>query len=69
MQDHLNMLVVKSQKREDGMYLLLVPKGLDEAQMQSGFDEIGLEPADVYEVSDWQVSKAGLAAVFLPHFQ
>ncbi|MDY0170039.1 MAG: hypothetical protein RBS80_26075 [Thermoguttaceae bacterium] len=69
MQNHLNMLVVKAQDREDGMYLVLVPEGLDEAQMRSGFDEIGLKPADVYEVSDWQTSKAGVAAVFLPYFQ
>jgi len=43
------------------MYLLLAPEELDEAQMRAGFAELGLEPADVYHISGWQVSGVGLA--------
>ncbi len=69
MEDQLDMLVVKPKGRDDGMYLLLAPENLDEAQMRAGFAELGLEPADVYQISGWQTSEVGLAAVFLPYFQ
>jgi len=65
-ESRLTMLLVQPSNRNDGLFLVLVPNDLEAAEITGGLAEIGVDPQQVFEVSGWEKSSVGLAAVFLP---
>jgi hypothetical protein len=60
----LRMLVVHA--KFGGFFVALVPADLSEGQLDAAFQEIGIEPAAVLELSDWKSSADNVAVAFVP---
>ncbi len=61
----LRMLVVHA-KHGGGFFVALVPADLSEGQVEAAFQEIGIEPAAVLELSDWKTSADNVAVARVP---
>jgi len=61
----LRMLVVHA-KFGCGFFVALVPSDLSPEQLDAAFQEIGIEPAALLELSDWKTSADNVTVAFVP---
>ena len=59
----ISLVVVQA---NEGMFLAFVPEDLGAAEVSSGFEELGVQPCQVFEINDWRVATTGLAVTKLP---
>ena len=62
----LKMVVIHAKDRH-GFYFALVPASLDAAEVDENLRELGIDPIEVYELSDWKTSKQNVATAFVPY--
>jgi hypothetical protein len=60
----LRMLVLHT--KHGGFFVALVPSILSPEQLDAAFQEIGIEPAAVLELSDWRTSTDNVAVARVP---
>jgi hypothetical protein len=62
----IKLFAIQSKNEKSGFYLAWVPSELDENQLQSAFNELGIEPEQTMEVGGWRTSSENVAVAFVP---
>jgi len=65
-ESQLTMMVVHAKHQHGGLYIAMVPTSLDDAEVDSGLTELGIDAEQVFELGDWKTTPNGIAVAFLP---
>ena len=63
----LTVVAIKSKHRNDGVYVALVPDGLEAEEIDAALRKMKLSPTRVCPLENWTEAENGLRVAFVPN--
>jgi hypothetical protein len=66
MAPEIKLLAIQAKNEKGGFYLAWVPAELDDDQVVTAFNELGIEAERAMEIGDWQTSSLNVTIAYVP---
>jgi hypothetical protein len=62
----IRLLAIQAKNERSGFYLAWVPAHLNDDEVVTAFNELGIEAERAMEISDWRTSSRNVMTAFVP---